>query len=132
MSVDFVGDYLTKIRNAVIAKKNWVLVNGSKVTINITKILEDAGFIESYSIIDDERGFSKINIKLKYVFGGDPVLNTLKRISKPGRRVYVGVDNIPRVLNGLGIAVLSTSKGVMNDKKAVESGVGGELLCIIY
>ena len=132
MSVDFVGDYLTKIRNAVIAKKNWVLVNGSKVTVNITRILEDAGFIESYSVIDDERGFSKINIKLKYVFAGDPVLSTLKRISKPGRRVYVGVDNIPRVLNGLGIAVLSTSKGVMNDKKAVESGVGGELLCIIY
>ena len=128
---DPIADILTRIRNAIQARHRDVLVPASNLKIEIVKILKEEGFISGFDIIkDNKQGLIKIH--LKYGPARRSVINGIKRISKPGLRIYVGKDEIPRVREGLGVAILSTSKGVMTDKKARELGVGGELLCSVY
>lgn len=130
---DPIADLLTRIRNAVKANHKVVEAPGSKIKQEITKILYDQGYILAYKFGEDERGHATIKIALKYHPQTKAnAIKDLKRISRPGLRRYVGVDDMPKVLNGLGIAVLSTSKGIMTDKKARQENVGGEVLCYIY
>ncbi len=129
---DPIADMLTRIRNALMIKSKTCTVKASKVCINIARVLKEEGYIEDYDIIDDGKQ-GLVRIKLKYdPLTGEPVIRQLKRESKPGRRVYTGVKNIPRVLEGLGVAILSTDKGVLSDREAREKHVGGELICTIY
>ena len=129
---DPIADMLTRIRNANTAKHDTVDVPASKMKISIADILVDEGYIERYDLIDDGK-FKSIHITLKYGANkNDKVLSGLKRISKPGLRVYAGTDEIPKVLGGLGIAILSTNKGVITDKEARKLGVGGEVLCYVW
>ena len=128
---DPVADYLTRIRNAQMARKSWVDIPVSILKSRISYILKEEHFIRDYILIkDDIQG--KLRIFLNYDFNGNPVIKGLKRISKPGCRVYVNSDSIPRVLNGMGTAVLTTSKGVISDKKARLMKIGGEVLCHIW
>ncbi|HIC93712.1 MAG TPA: 30S ribosomal protein S8 [Anaerolineae bacterium] len=131
---DPIADMLTRIRNAIMAGHSTVLVPSSKVKLAIVRILKEEGFIEGYEVTKD-RPQPMIKIRLKYV--GEKkerqcVINGLKRISKPGRRVYTKKKDIPWVLSGMGIAILSTPKGIMTDKKARRLGVGGEVLCYVW
>ena len=128
---DPIADMLTRIRNANNAKHDSVDVPASNMKKSIAQILLDEGYIKSYQIVDDgTQGI--IRITLKYNAGKEKVITGLRRVSKPGLRVYVGADELPRVLRGLGIAIVSTSKGVMTDKKAREAHVGGEVLAFIW
>lgn len=130
---DTIADLLTRIRNASSAKHETVDVPASNMKKAITQILADEGYIKGYQIIEDKNGAQgTIRITLKYTEGKTPVINGLKRVSKPGLRIYTDVENMPKVLKGLGIAILSTSKGVMTDKKAREENVGGEVLAFIW
>lgn len=132
MSVnDPIGDMLTRIRNALGRKKSTVSTPASKLRARVLDVLKSEGYIRDYSQVDYENGRSELNIELKY-FEGASVIREIVRISKPGRRVYVSVKTIPQVGNGLGIAILSTPKGVMADHEAREQNVGGELLCKIF
>ena len=132
MSVnDPIGDMLTRIRNALGRKKSTVTTPASKLRARVLDVLKAEGYIRDYSQVDYGNGKSEINIELKY-FEGASVIREIVRISKPGRRVYVSVKTIPQVGNGLGIAILSTPKGVMADHEAREQNVGGELLCKIF
>ncbi|SFU78918.1 SSU ribosomal protein S8P [Nitrosomonas eutropha] len=126
---DPVADMLTRIRNAQAAEKKEVKIPSSNLKKAILKILKDEGYIESYQeVISDRKLY--IDIYLKY-FNGGPVISTLTRISKPGLRRYSSRNNLPKVMHGLGIAIVSTSKGVMTERSARAGGVGGELLCIV-
>lgn len=128
---DPIADLLTRIRNAAGAKHQKVDIASSNLKVNIATVLRAEGFIKNYKVIaDNKQGI--LRIYLKYIDEKDSVINEIKRISKPGSRVYVGSDDIPRVKNGLGIAILSTSKGILTDKAAQEAGVGGELLCTVW
>ena len=127
---DPVADMLTRIRNANSAKHDTVDVPASNMKKSIAQILLDEGYIKSFQVIDDGTQ-GVIRITLKYN-GKDKVITGLRRVSKPGLRVYVGADELPRVLRGLGIAIISTSKGVMTDKKARELHVGGEVLAFVW
>ena len=130
---DPIADMLTRIRNANTAKHDSVDVPSSKMKLAIAKILLDEGYIAKYDIIKDENGFDVIHIELKY--GKDKnekIITGLKRISKPGLRIYASKDELPRVLGGLGVAVISTDKGVITDKEAKELNVGGEVICYVY
>lgn len=132
---DPIADYLTRLRNAISANHRVVEVSSSKIKKEITKILFDKGYILSYKFEDPAEGNPQgtIKIALKYnPVTKTPAIRTLSRISKPGLRKYVHVDTIPRVINGLGIAIISTSKGVMTDKEAKKENVGGEVLCYVY
>ncbi len=132
MNIDPVADYLTRIRNAVSANHRVVEIPASNLKKEITKILFDQGFILSYKFIDNNKQ-GLIKIALKYdKYTNDPVIKKIERASKPGLRKYSSSDNIPRVLNGLGIAVVSTSKGIMTGKQAQREHVGGEVLCYVY
>jgi small subunit ribosomal protein S8 len=127
---DPIADMLTRIRNANRVGRRMVLAPRSKICEGIARVLKDEGYIEDVDIIEgDAQG--QIRIKLKYSLSGDKVIHTLDRASKPGRRVYRKVDDLPRVLSGMGIAVVSTSKGVMSDRLARQNNVGGELLCTV-
>jgi small subunit ribosomal protein S8 len=126
---DPIADMLTRIRNAQATEKVSVMVPASKVKQSIAQVLKDEGYIEDFAVRDND-GKPVIEIGLKY-YAGKPVIERLERISKPGLRVYKGRDDIPKVMNGLGVAILSTSRGVMTDRKARADGVGGELLCIV-
>ena len=129
---DPIADMLTRIRNANTAKHDTVDVPSSKMKLAIADILLDEGFIKKYDIIDDGN-FKTIRITLKYgVDKNDKIISGLKRISKPGLRIYAGKDELPRVLGGLGIAIISTNQGVVTDKKARELQVGGEVLAYIW
>lgn len=121
---------LTRIRNANRVGRRLVLIPKSKICNGIAQVLKEEGYIEDYDVIDDERQ-GQIRVKLKYSMSGEKVIHALDRASKPGRRIYRAVDDLPRILNGMGIAVVSTSKGVMSDRKARENNVGGELLCTV-
>ena len=121
---------LTRIRNANRVGRRMVLINKSKICEGIAGVLKDEGYIEDFDVIADDRQ-GQIRIKLKYSMAGDKVIHTLDRASKPGRRLYSKVNDLPKVLNGMGIAVVSTSRGVMSDRKARENNVGGELLCTV-
>ena len=128
---DPVADMLTRIRNANTAKHDSVDVPASNLKKAIAKILLDEGYIKSYEVVDDgTQGI--IRITLKYLAGKEKVISGLRRVSKPGLRVYAGADELPRVLKGLGIAIISTSKGVMTDKMARNSHVGGEVLAFVW
>lgn len=127
---DPIADMLTRIRNALMVKKDTVEVPSSNMKKAIADIMLAEGFISDVKLVED--GFSgTLHITLKYA-DKRPVINGLKRISKPGLRTYAGVENMPKVLNGLGVAVLSTNKGIMTDKQAKAANVGGEVLCYIW
>ena len=128
---DPIADMLTRIRNANTAKHDTVDVPSSKMKLAIAQILLDEGYIKKYDIVEDG-GFKTIHITLKYNAGKERVITGLRRVSKPGLRVYVGADELPRVLRGLGIAIISTSKGVMTDKAARAAHVGGEVLAFVW
>ena len=127
---DPIADMLTRIRNANRVGRRNVNIPKSKICTGIAQVLKDEGYIEEYDVIDDERQ-GTIRVKLKYSMSGDKVIHAIDRASKPGRRIYRAVGELPRILNGMGIAVVSTSKGVMSDRKAREQNVGGELLCTV-
>ena len=127
---DPIADYLTRVRNATRAKKPRVEIPASKVKIGLSEILKNLGYVIDYEILDDKKQ-KKINIVLKYK-NGVPAITGLKRISKPGLRVYRSADKLPRVLNGLGTAVISTPKGLLSDKEARNLLVGGEVICYIW
>ncbi len=132
---DPIADMLTRIRNALAIKKPEIVLPYSKVKFNIAKVLEKEKLIEKVEIIDatkSKTGFKQIKIKLKYNEDNQSVIGTLKRISSPGQRIYVKKDKIPKVLNGLGMNILSTSKGLMTGQEAREKNLGGELICEIY
>jgi small subunit ribosomal protein S8 len=131
MLTDPIGDMLTRIRNAVMAKKKEVVVEpASKLKMAILDVLKREGYIEGYKI-EGEGVKKKIIVYLKY-YQGKPVIQVIERVSKPGRRIYVGVEEIPKVYNGLGIAILSTPKGVLSDREAKKLRVGGELICKVF
>ena len=132
MSVnDPLGDMLTRIRNAQLRKKGKVSTPGSRLRANVLDVLEQEGFIRGYSTTEYGNGRTEFEIELKY-FDNEPVIKQIERVSKPGRRVYVAVDAMPRVANGLGITIVSTPKGVMADHSARENNVGGEVLCKVF
>ncbi len=131
MTTDTIAEMLTKIRNANMARHEKVDIPASKLKLEITKILKDKGFIKAYKVLKDNRQ-NTIRIFLKYVNGNGRVIDGIKRISRPGRRVYVGKDEIPLVMGGYGLAILSTPKGVLPDDICRQEGVGGELLCYIW
>lgn len=127
---DPIADMLTRIRNANRVGRKKVLVPRSKICTGIAQVLQSEGYIERFDLLD--RGpQGALQIELKYSLSGDRVIHEITRVSKPGRRVYRGAGELPSVLNGLGIAVVSTSKGVMSDRQAREQRVGGELLCTV-
>lgn len=130
MNTDPIADYLTRLRNAQLARHKVVEIPASNLKKEMTKILADKGYILSYKFADDNKQ-GIIKIALKYV-NGVAAIKKLQRVSKPGLRKYAGADSLPRVLNGLGIAILSTSKGVISDKEARKENVGGEVLCYVY
>ena len=121
---------LTRIRNANRVGRRMVMIPRNKICTGIAQVLKDEGYIDEYDVIEDDRQ-GQIRIRLKYSMTGEKVIHVLDRASKPGCRVYRGVGELPKVLNGMGIAVVSTSKGVMSDRKAREANVGGELLCTV-
>jgi small subunit ribosomal protein S8 len=127
---DPISDMLTRIRNANRVGRRLVLIPKSKICTGIAQVLKDEGYIEEFDKVDDGQQ-GQIRVKLKYSITGEKVIHTIDRSSKPGCRVYRKVEELPNVLNGMGIAVVSTSKGVMSDRKARESNVGGELLCTV-
>ena len=127
---DPIADMLTRVRNANRVGRRMVLIPRSKICLGIAQVLKDEGYIEEFDAIEgDVQG--QIRVKLKYSPSGDKVIHTIDRESKPGCRVYRSVQDLPKVLNGMGIAVVSTSKGVMSDRRARENNVGGELLCTV-
>ena len=128
---DPLADMLTRIRNALLRNKTSVLTPASKLRENVLLVLQDEGYIRGYTRIEVEGHFPMFEIELKY-YEGDPVIKKLERVSKPGRRVYSSVAELPRVFNGLGVSILSTSKGVMSDVNAREANVGGEILCKVF
>lgn len=130
---DTVADYLTRVRNAIKANHRFVDIPASNLKKGITKVLFEKGYIRNYKFEDtpDKQGLIKIALKYDPITRR-PAMQSLTRISKPGLRKYAGVEKMPRVLNGLGIAILSTSKGVMTDKEARNLNIGGEVLCYIY
>jgi small subunit ribosomal protein S8 len=128
---DFVADFLTVVRNAARAKKDKVTVPSSKMTAKIAEILKEEGFVENVKAFSEEKK-NYLRIHLKYVRGKRPAIQGLTRVSKPGRRIYVGSEDIPRVQGGLGIAIVSTSKGILTDRQARQSKTGGELLCKVW
>lgn len=129
---DPIADMLTRIRNANKVRFKSVDVLLSRINLNIAKVLKKSGYISGYDLRKDARGFQVLRIYMKYTDAKRSVLTGIQRISKPGRRVYVTSEKIPRVLNGYGIAILSTSKGVLTDKEASESNVGGEVICNVW
>ena len=126
---DPIADMLTRIRNAQVVQKTTVAMPSSKVKVAIANVLKDEGYIEDFAVAEAE-GKSELKIGLKY-YAGRPVIERLERVSRPGLRIYKGKNDIPSVMNGLGVAIVSTPKGVMTDRKARATGVGGEVICYV-
>lgn len=126
---DPIADMLTRIRNAQISEKSSVRMPASKLKKAIAQVLKDEGYIEDFAL-RQEGAIPEMEIALKY-YAGRPVIDRIERVSRPGLRIYKGMNDLPRVMNGLGVAIVSTSKGVMTDRKARSLGVGGEVLCIV-
>lgn len=126
---DPIADLLTRIRNAQMVAKSTVTVPASKVKVAIVQVLKDEGYIDGFQIKDQD-GKSELEVALKY-YAGRPVIERIERVSRPGLRVYKGRDSLPQVMNGLGVAIVTTPKGVMTDRKARAAGVGGEVLCYV-
>jgi small subunit ribosomal protein S8 len=131
MLTDPVADMLTRIRNANKALHDTTSMPASKLKVEIARLLKEEGYITDYSVESGE-SFDNLVIKLKYGRGRERVLTDLKRVSKPGRRIYARKDRLPRVLGGMGISILSTSRGLMTSRKAAEEGVGGEVVCFVW
>ena len=127
---DPIADMLTRIRNAVNMRKSKVTIPSSKIKVGIAEVLKQEGYVLGYDVIEDKRQGLLI-VELKYSPMGEPVISLLKRESRPGRRDYRGVDDLPKVLNGLGIAIISTSYGVLSDRMCREKKIGGELICTV-
>ena len=128
---DPIADMLTRIRNGAMAKKETVDMPSSNVKVEIAKVLKAEGYINAYKVLkDDKQGI--LNVALKYDENKKSVVEGIKRVSKPGSRVYVNTDSVPKVINGYGIAIISTSKGLMVDREARKSKVGGEILCNVW
>jgi len=128
---DPLGDLLTRIRNGQMANLATITSPSSRHRLDVLEVLKREGYISNYAVESGDKGHPEITIELKY-FEGKPVIRELKRISKPGRRIYTKVKNVPRIYNGLGISILSTPRGVLSDKEAREANVGGELLCKVF
>jgi len=128
---DPIGDMLTRIRNSQMRGKSTVLSPASRMRVRVLDVLQTEGYIRGYEQITGENGHPAIEISLKY-FEGTPVIREMKRVSKPGRRVYMGVKDIPQVRQGLGVSIVSTPKGVMSDAAARAANVGGEVLCTVF
>ena len=126
---DPVADMLTRIRNAQSAEKTEVAMPSSKLKVAIASVLKDEGYVDGFAVREDA-GKAQLSIALKY-YAGRPVIDRIERVSRPGLRIYKGKEDIPKVMNGLGVAILSTSRGVMTDRKARATGVGGEVLCVV-
>ncbi|MDZ7374952.1 MAG: 30S ribosomal protein S8 [candidate division KSB1 bacterium] len=128
---DPIADFLTRIRNAIKAKHRTVEVPSSRLKQEIARVLQEEGYIRKYTVIEDgKQGI--LRLYLKYDEREVPAITGLRRVSKPGRKIYVGVDNMPRVMNNLGIAILSTSKGILTHKQALRDHVGGEVICYVW
>ncbi|EJW12246.1 SSU ribosomal protein S8p (S15Ae) [Rhodovulum sp. PH10] len=128
---DPIGDMITRIRNAQMRSKTRVSTPGSKLRASVLEVLKTEGYIRDYSMTEHADGRTEFDIELKY-FDGAPVIREIARVSKPGRRVYASVKTLPRVNNGLGVAIVSTPKGVMADHAARDANVGGEVLCTVF
>jgi small subunit ribosomal protein S8 len=126
---DPIADMLTRIRNAQSVEKASVVMPSSKLKVAIAQVLKDEGYIDGFSVKADS-GKSELNIALKY-YAGRPVIERIERVSRPGLRIYKGRDALPQVMNGLGVAIVTTPQGVMTDRKARQNGVGGEVLCYV-
>lgn len=126
---DPIADMLTRIRNAQMVEKASVAMPSSKVKVAIAQVLKDEGYIEDFAV-RGEAGKPELELQLKY-YAGRPVIERIERVSTPGLRIYKGAQELPRVMNGLGVAIVSTSRGVMTDRRARASGVGGEVLCVV-
>jgi small subunit ribosomal protein S8 len=128
---DPLGDLFSRIRNAQMRNKSKVTTPGSKMRARVLEVLKNEGYIRGYASVEHKDGRSEFEIELKY-FDGAPVIREIERVSKPGRRVYASVKALPRINNGLGVAILSTPKGVMADHDARDQNVGGEILCTVF
>lgn len=129
--MDPIADLLTQIRNGVKARKKEINIPSSRIKVEIAKILKEEGFIKNFKVIDDNKQ-GVLNITLKYTEDNKTVISGLKRLSKPGCRIYCTGNSIPKALDGLGVVIISTSKGIMTGKKCAELGIGGEVLCSIW
>ena len=129
---DPIADFLTRIRNGLSANKTWVDIPCSNLKKRVAFVLKEEKYIEDFVFITENEFTETIRIFLKYDYNGNPVIEKIKRISRPGLRVYIGAGKAPRVLDGLGISILSTSKGVISNKTANKLGVGGEIICEVY
>jgi len=129
--VDPIGDMITRIRNAQTRLLNTVLVPNSKFRVKILEVLKKEGYISNYKLLTDENKKNSISVDLKYN-NGIPVIKEIKRISKPGRRIYAKATSIPKIQNGLGLAIVSTSKGIMTDNDARSKNIGGEIICRVF
>ena len=129
--VDPIGDMITRIRNAQTRLLNTVLVPNSKFRVKILEVLKKEGYISNYKLLTDENKKNSISVDLKYN-NGIPVIKEIKRISKPGRRIYAKANSIPAIQNGLGVAIVSTSKGIMSDNDARNQNIGGEIICRVF
>ena len=129
--VDPVGDMITRIRNAQMRFLNNVKIPRSKFRAKILDVLKQEGYIADYKVISDQKNYGDLSVDLKYN-NGLPVIKEIKRISKPGRRIYARADSIPRIQNGLGLAIISTSKGIMTDNDARNQNIGGEIICRVF
>lgn len=127
---DPIADMLTRIRNAQMAEKTSVEMPSSKLKVSIAKVLKDEGYIDDF-VVRPNDGKPVLDIALRY-YAGEPVIEKIERVSRPGLRVYRGTNDLPRVMNNLGVAIVSTSKGVMTDRQARQHGIGGEVLCVVH
>jgi small subunit ribosomal protein S8 len=128
---DPIGDMLTRIRNAQQRGKSRVVSPSSRLRERVLEVLQSEGYIRGFAVTEQSNGQSELEVELKY-FDGEPVIREIKRVSKPGRRVYASVSDLPTIYNGLGVAIMSTSKGVMSDSDAREHNVGGEVICTVF
>lgn len=128
---DPIADMLARIRNAHMRNKSSVIVPSSKLRSWVLDVMKNEGYIRGYEVVETEDGHKNLNVELKY-FEGQPAIKEMKRVSKPGRRVYTNVNDLPQVRQGLGVAIVSTSKGVMTDAQARVANVGGEVLCTVF
>lgn len=131
MTTDPIADMLTRIRNGLRARQDQVLIPASQMKLELARILKSEGYIQKFTVVE-EKPQSKIRINLKYAPDRSPVISDIKRISSPSRRIYVGREEIPRIKGGLGIAILTTSRGIITDREARRLKVGGELICTVW
>ncbi|MFZ2493028.1 MAG: 30S ribosomal protein S8 [Thermoanaerobaculia bacterium] len=129
---DPIADMLTRIRNGIQARHERIELPSSKLKVEIARILKSEGFISNFKVVDEDKIQATLRVYLKYSDGGEPVIHGIERVSRPGRRVYRAKDELPRVLGGLGLAIVSTSKGVLSGADAAKIGIGGEVLCQVW